>query len=405
LKTIFRFLKTWKLKYRVLIKAFVENQKFLKMKELICSLAFSVSLFIGYSQSESSDGTTIEEYNYLTKAYSFQIEKGLGMKISYEFAMGNGFNQQFSTEASDGKKYNVELKQLLNNSLKVAERGTLVICNNSTAESKRYFCIPNKFSSSDLWTKYWDDIRSLNNVELLILNWALSKTLANNYNSSSAITKTEEDVEKYINKILHETRKEFKSVKIGSQTWMSENLNIDVFRNGDKIPEVKTLTAWQAASSKKEPAWCYYNFDNNNGIKYGKLYNWYAVNDPRGLAPEGWHIPSDYEWKAIESYLGEDNAAIKMKTSYDWQDTDETGVKGVPGEGNNESGFSALPAGVISDKGFLEKGKSTFFWTSSIKKPSVWFYYWFENFQMYENDDVNENIILYEGNSVRCVKD
>lgn len=149
------------------------------MKEFICSLIFSISLFIGYSQSENSDGTTIEEYDYLTKAYSFQIEKGLGMKIGYEFVMGNGFNQLFSTETSDGKKYNIELKPLLNNSLKVPQRGILVICNNGTAESKRYYCIPNKFSSSDLWIKYWDDMRTLNNVELLIMNWALSKTLAN----------------------------------------------------------------------------------------------------------------------------------------------------------------------------------------------------------------------------------
>jgi uncharacterized protein (TIGR02145 family) len=375
------------------------------MNEFISSLICCFSLFIGYSQSENFDGTTIEEYNYLTKGYSIQVEQGLGMKIGYQFASGDGFNQLFSTETSDGKKYNIELKLLLNNSLNVTERGVLVICNNSTAEVKRYYCIPNKFSSSDLWTKYWDDIRTLNNIELLIMNWALSKTLADKYNSITAKTKTEEDAEKYIKNILLETQKEFNSITIGAQTWMSENLNADAFRNGDKIPEVKTLAAWQAASSKKEPAWCYYNFDTNNGVKYGKLYNWYAVNDPRGLAPEGWHIPSDYEWRVMESYLGEDNAAIKMKTNYDWQDTDETGVPGVPGEGNNESGFSALPAGIISDKGFSEKGKSAFFWTNSIKFPDVWLYYWYENIQMWENTDINNSSKLTNGLSVRCVKD
>jgi hypothetical protein len=82
------------------------------MKEFISSLICCFSLFIGYSQSENFDGTTIEEYNYLTKGYSIQIEQGLGMKTGYEFASGNDFNQLFSTESSDGKKYNVELKPM-----------------------------------------------------------------------------------------------------------------------------------------------------------------------------------------------------------------------------------------------------------------------------------------------------
>ena len=95
-----------------------------------------------------------------------------------------------------------------------------------------------------------------------------------------------------------------KEIKIGQQVWMVENLNVDKFRNGEIIPEAKTDAEWKKAAENKQAAWCYYNNDSSNGTKYGKLYNWYAVNDPRGLAPKGWHIPSDKEWTDLTDYLG-----------------------------------------------------------------------------------------------------
>ena len=79
-----------------------------------------------------------------------------------------------------------------------------------------------------------------------------------------------------------------KEVKIGDQIWMVENLNVDKFRNGDIIPEAKTNEEWKKANENKQPAWCYYGNDLTYGEKYGKLYNWYAVTDQRGLAPEGY---------------------------------------------------------------------------------------------------------------------
>ena len=94
-----------------------------------------------------------------------------------------------------------------------------------------------------------------------------------------------------------------KSVKIGKQTWTTENLNTGKFRNGDNIPEAKTNLEWETAGNEKKPAWCYYNNDPANAKKYGKLYNWYAVKDARGLAPEGYHIASTEEWDALSSYL------------------------------------------------------------------------------------------------------
>jgi uncharacterized protein (TIGR02145 family) len=106
------------------------------------------------------------------------------------------------------------------------------------------------------------------------------------------------------------------SVTIGTQTWTTKNLDVATFRNGDAIPQAKTDEEWQAAGKNKQAAWCYYNNDPKNGTKYGKLYNWYAVNDARGLAPAGWHVPTDQEWTVLSTFLGgEESAGEKMKMS------------------------------------------------------------------------------------------
>jgi uncharacterized protein (TIGR02145 family) len=111
-----------------------------------------------------------------------------------------------------------------------------------------------------------------------------------------------------------------KEVKIGDQVWMGANLNVDKFQNGDPIPQAKTKNEWIKASKDKKPAWCYYQNNAQNGMTYGKLYNWYAVNDPRGLAPKGWHIPSKSEWDELISFLNKDvkdvNEALKTKTGW-----------------------------------------------------------------------------------------
>lgn len=96
-------------------------------------------------------------------------------------------------------------------------------------------------------------------------------------------------------------------VTISNQVWMAKNLNVDKFRNGDAIPEAKSEEEWNEAGKNKQPAWCYYDNDPANGEKYGKLYNWYAVNDPRGLSPIGWHVPNEEEWVEIENQFIDTN--------------------------------------------------------------------------------------------------
>ncbi len=149
---------------------------------------------------------------------------------------------------------------------------------------------------------------------------------------------------------------EYKIAKLGTQTWMAQNLNVTRFRNGDVIPEAKTKEEWEKADMEGTPAWCYYNNDYQNGPIYGKLYNWHAVTDPRGLAPLKWHIPNQEEWKRLINFLGGNEKAGKLlKDSIGWHNG---------GNGTNKSGFAALPSGNRTDEGSF-KGLLTFgYWWS-----------------------------------------
>ena len=190
-----------------------------------------------------------------------------------------------------------------------------------------------------------------------------------------------------------------KEVTIGKQVWMTQNLNVDKFRNGDPIPEAKTDEEWRKAGENGEPAWCYYNNNPDNGDRYGKLYNWYAVNDPRGLAPEGWKIPSDEEWSRLADFLGgESVAGTKMKSTDFWAD-----YEGKSGNGTNESGFSALPGGGRNGDGtFGAIGKYGYWWSST---ENFTFNAWYRDLD-YLVGLVGRSTSYKEfGFSVRCLRD
>jgi uncharacterized protein (TIGR02145 family) len=149
------------------------------------------------------------------------------------------------------------------------------------------------------------------------------------------------------------------NVTIGSQIWMTKNLDVSYFSNGDTIPHAKTSDEWKIAGENRKPAWCYYNYDSTNGAIYGKLYNWYAVNDRRGLAPKGWHVPSDIEWRQLTDYLGGSIiAGVKMKSTTGWS-SPHTGA-------SDSSGFSGLPGGCrYGDGTFGGVGYDGYWWSSS----------------------------------------
>jgi len=190
-----------------------------------------------------------------------------------------------------------------------------------------------------------------------------------------------------------------KEVTIGKQVWMSENLNVDKFRNGDPIPEAKTDEEWKKAGENGQPAWCYYKNNPDNGDRYGKLYNWYAVNDSRGLAPEGWKIPSDEDWSRLTDFLGgESVAGKKMKYTDFWADND-----GESGNGTNESGFSGLPGGSRSLNGTFDNvGKYGYWWSSTENDTN---YAWYRSLN-YDGGNVSRaNDGKGNGFSVRCLRD
>jgi uncharacterized protein (TIGR02145 family) len=157
-----------------------------------------------------------------------------------------------------------------------------------------------------------------------------------------------------------------KEIKISSQVWSAENLNIEVFQNGEMIPQAKSNAEWKRAGENGEPAWCYYNNEDKNGEKFGKLYNWYAVNDPRGLAPKGWRIPNSNDWEHAIAILGGESIAggkLKNNDAGNWLE--------VIKASSNISGFSGYPNGYRDEYGNFDLlGNNGFWWSVNVYKET-----------------------------------
>ncbi len=216
------------------------------------------------------------------------------------------------------------------------------------------------------------------------------------------------------------------SVVICNQEWTNKNLDVTAYRNGDIIPQVTNKAQWDTI---KTGAWCYYNFSPTNtiGNEYGKYYNWYAVNDPRGLAPFGWHIPCDSEWTLLSNCLGGKaiaGAAMKEVGTQHFQSPSTTFISPNTGA-TNSSGFTAIGSGsyfsadganntwdriYYTTKGYIPYTSyltDCAMWASTeinIDKAAFWeVYVGFDN--LYNSSDYtqlskNKNFAL----SVRCVK-
>jgi uncharacterized protein (TIGR02145 family) len=203
-----------------------------------------------------------------------------------------------------------------------------------------------------------------------------------------------------------------KEVTIGTQIWMAENVTVAKFRNGDLIPQAKSIEEWKLAANKNQPVWCYYDFIESNGLKYGKLYNWHAVNDSRGLAPTGWRIPSPSDFGEMKAFSTENRNYLKdMENPYfisnnnDMRNKIISDIKSKTGwdkNGTNASGFNALPSGYFKD-GFYGKGDGTYFWTSvccSSFDSSA------SALQLNKyTSDIGTNDYKGNGFSVRCIKE
>ncbi len=201
----------------------------------------------------------------------------------------------------------------------------------------------------------------------------------------------------------------YQTIKIGNQWWMAENLKVIRYRNGEAIPNVTDNSVWAGLSTG---AYCNYDNDYRYAAIYGCLYNWYAIDDSRNIAPAGWHVPTDEEWKQLEMYLGMSQSDADQ---IGWRGTDEGGKLKEDGTthwdspnigATNESGFSALPGGYrhyYDDGMFYSIGYGGYWWSSTEYNTS---YAWRRvlyhgDSSVYRGSDSSKR----SGFSLRCVKD
>lgn len=185
------------------------------------------------------------------------------------------------------------------------------------------------------------------------------------------------------------------TVTIGTQVWLVENLKTTKYNNGDQIPMITDATQW---SKQTTGAWC--NYDNNpaNGSVLGKLYNWYTVNDSRGIAPKGFHVPSDAEWTTLTNYLGGESVAgskLKEIGSTHWS------IDNI--NATNSSGFTALPGSGRSETGvFGGAATNCNFWSSSLQSTTMAYLR-----SILDGDPNAYRFYFFRecGHSVRCIKD
>jgi len=218
----------------------------------------------------------------------------------------------------------------------------------------------------------------------------------------------------------------YRTVKIGNQWWMAENLKVTHYRNGDPIPNVKKSTWTYPEPFVMNSTWtglsigAYCVYDNNKKLiaTYGLLYNWYALKDDRNIAPEGWHVPTLEDWIILIHYLGGDSTILGSErqppVTYDivGGKMKETGTEhwNSPNIGaTNESGFSALSGGGrdTHDGQFRDLGKCATFWSATDSCPfPVCSLAW--NVSLYSGVSIitrSENNPIAYGYSVRLIKD
>lgn len=217
-----------------------------------------------------------------------------------------------------------------------------------------------------------------------------SKSAQTGSKAKQAVSKPKPSAAKPVTKaVVRDTE----AARIGMQSWAMANLDVSTFRNGDTIPQAKTNEEWVAAGQTGKPAWCYYNNDPTLGKKYGKLYNWYAVNDPRGLAPAGWDLPDDEAWMQLATTLGgPQTAGLKMKSITGWADGNN---------GSNESGFNGLPGGYRKENGIFSNIGSIGIWwgTSEGKGLTAFDYFLILNSTLSRSSNPR-----LRGESVRCIR-
>ena len=194
-------------------------------------------------------------------------------------------------------------------------------------------------------------------------------------------------------------------VAIGDQCWFAENLRTEHYANGDAIPGDLSNSEWVNADDTNLGAQAIYNNDASNLTDYGRLYNWYAVYDSRGLCPSGWHVPTDGEFMTLEMELGMSDSEA---STTGWRGTDQgTQMKSSPEvdpswNGNNTSGFSGLPGGLRNASGlFVGEGTNGDFWSASSYDSYAWYRKLLGSYTGVNRSNYYQRL----GKSIRCVRD
>jgi uncharacterized protein (TIGR02145 family) len=208
---------------------------------------------------------------------------------------------------------------------------------------------------------------------------------------------------------LSETFVALPTIVIGTQQWMKENLDVSFFRNGDPIPYISDPVIFRDLTT---PAWTWYNGNAANGEIYGKLYNWYAVNDSRGLCPTGWHVPTSAEWSTLSTKL-DPNPDPTLSLAGVYMKSARITSAGTPiwslGSATNLSGFTGLPGGKVDYNGSFRMGDEGYWWTSTsfylvpeVPESEV-------TIAVYLGNSISflsaASFVKAEGMSVRCIRD
>ncbi len=311
---------------------------------------FNPSTVIGYELNKPSN-ITIEIYNVLgqkvrTLFDGFQTS-GSGQVIwnaTNDLGQGVPAGVYIYSLRADG--ININKKMLLIDGRQGSTN--TAISNSGGTEATGQTVLPKRMSDQYLLQVTGDDIETHEQQNLEITD---------NTTLDITVNRTVTDIDGNV----------YRTVKIGDQWVLGENLKVTHYRNGETVPNVTDNLAWADLSTG---AWCVYLNDANYADSYGCLYNWYAVNDSRNLAPAGWHVPTDAEWKELEMYLGMTQSAAD---GAGWRGTDEGGKLKETGTSlwlspntgaTNESGFSALPGGGTSG-GFYGFGDYAPFYSST----------------------------------------
>ncbi len=192
----------------------------------------------------------------------------------------------------------------------------------------------------------------------------------------------------------------YKTITIGKQVWMAENLNTSIYRDGSSIPTNLDNESW---NKTEFGAWSYYNNDPRYHCPNGKLYNWYACIDERQLCPVDWHVPTDSDWLVLSEYLGGAGVAGGRMKSAGFMDDLSGHWLAMNDAGTDESGFSATPSGCRTSYGeFIRFGYYGYWWCSSLMDRGIG---WNRSIAFKAGTDFRDYSNVHFGYSVRCVKD